>query len=363
MQLRSAGYYVSMEDKRFRYLEKFLRTAAYPRILVFCDSNTRRNCLPFLQGAVKQLRAAPVHVMPAGERHKTLEQAEKCWDFLLAQGADRSTLLVCVGGGVVCDLGGFAASTFKRGIPFIHIPTTLLAMADASVGGKTGIDFRSYKNLVGTITQPAGVFINPGFLRTLSPRHLRNGMAEIIKAALIGSQALWNKLKEAGHFTPDMTDALIEASVKVKNKIVSRDPLERNVRKLLNFGHTAGHAIESYYLGKKNEVLHGEAIAMGMCVELCLGTLLRRTQAQAEEGILSFFKKHYKLRPFPAKEITALIRLMQHDKKNRNGRLNFTLVEKPGAASINNEATEAMVRRAFQRYNEFLKSPGKHDFA
>lgn len=356
MQLRSAGYQVCFEDQQFSYLNSFLAQRKFSNVSILCDTNTRRHCVPRLQAAVKALGKATVLAIRAGEAHKNLASLQQAWNFLLAQGADRHSLLICVGGGVLCDLGGFAASTFKRGMAFIHVPTTLLAMADASVGGKTGIDFEGYKNLIGSITQPEGVFIQQAFLKTLPARDILNGMAEIAKAALIGDKRLWRQLLAA----PDPGKAeiapLIKASVKVKNRIVIRDPHERNVRKLLNFGHTAGHAIESHFLKKRNALLHGEAIAIGICVELCLGKQLRYTQPATTMEAFFFFRKHYALPPFSTREVSSFLSLMRHDKKNRGGHFNFSLVEKPGVAAIDITATEEQVRAAFMLYNNLLKT-------
>lgn len=361
MQLRSAGYHVAFESRAFGYLQDFLARRKFSGVFLLCDDNTRQACVPLLQASVKELRKAPLHAMRAGEAHKNLASLEQVWNFLLANGADRHALLVCVGGGVVCDLGGLAASTFKRGIAFAHVPTTLLAMADASVGGKTGIDFKGYKNIIGTITQPQGVFIQEAFLKTLPARHVLNGMAEVAKAALIGDKRLWQKMLAARDLAKSEIGPLIKASVNVKNRIVIRDPHERNVRKLLNFGHTAGHAIESHFLKKRDPLLHGEAIAIGMCVELCLGKQLNYTQAAAAMEAFFFFRKHYTLPQFTAREVSAFISLMRHDKKNRAGVLNFSLVKKPGVASIDVPASEGQVRAAFTLYNNLLKkaAPGR----
>lgn len=354
MNLASKGYSVFFEKTSFTCLENFLKQNSFSSIFILCDANTKKYCLPLFTKKNKALQRAKFFVIPAGERHKTLDTVNDCWKFLLQQKADRNSLLICLGGGVVCDLGGFVASTFKRGLDFIHVPTTLLAMADASVGGKTGVDFKGFKNLIGTITQPKGVFINEVFLKTLSERQLKNGFAEIVKAALIGDTRLWKKFLSFEKLPLKNTSDLIQASVQVKNKIVIKDPNEKNIRKALNFGHTAGHAIESYFLTKKNSLLHGEAIAMGMFVELCLGKIFGLTSASfAMEGIL-FLKDNFAMRKFSANEISIFLDLMQHDKKNKGGELSFALVENPGKPVINVSATAAEVKEAFALYNNLL---------
>ena len=356
MKLKANQYHIYFEKGTFNYLKEFLAENVFSNIFIFCDSNTAKKCLPLFLKQNKGLQKAEVFVMPAGEKFKTLDTTAKCWDFLLKNKADRNSLLMSLGGGVVCDMGGFAASTFKRGINFIHIPTTLLAMADASVGGKTGIDFKGYKNLIGTITQPQGVFINESFLTTLPERQIKNGMAEVVKSALIGNASLWNKMRRTESITHESSlNQFIQESVLIKNKIVSKDPNEKNLRKVLNFGHTAGHAIESYFLNKKNSYLHGEAIAIGMAIELCLGKILQITEAKSAMEAFLFLKKHYVLKQFSKAEITAFLKLMQHDKKNNSGKLNFALIEKPGHAVINVVADNEEVKEAFILYNNLLK--------
>jgi 3-dehydroquinate synthase len=355
VQLKSAGYSVYFEKGSFSYLKKFLKENSFSSVFILCDTNTKAKCFSLFLKQNKSLSGAKVFVMPAGEKNKTFEIVNKCWNFLLENNGDRNSLLISLGGGVVCDLGGFVSSTFKRGINFIHVPTTLLAMADASVGGKTGVDFKGYKNLIGTITQPRGVFINEIFLKTLPARQTKNGLAEVIKSALIGNPALWKKfLSHKGLPKADLT-TYIQASVTVKNKIVIADPNEKNIRKVLNFGHTAGHAIESFYLNKKNDFLHGEAIVIGMCVELCLGKILGITNAKTAMEAFLFFKKHFHLKQFREGEIISFLKLMSNDKKNTQGLLNFALIEKPGQPVINIVASVEEVKLAFVLYNNLLK--------
>lgn len=354
MQIRSGGYRVYFEDSDFSYFEEFMHENLFSSIFILCDKNTRRFCLPTFLEKNSSLAGARILTMPAGEQHKNLSTLSACWNFLMSNGADRGSLLICLGGGVVCDLGGFAASTFKRGISFVHVPTTLLAMADASVGGKTGIDFKGYKNSIGTITQPQGVFIYEDFLDTLSKRQIDNGLAEVVKAGLIGDAKLWKKFLKMKKLPSKDLGLLIRASVKVKNEIVLQDPNEKNLRKVLNFGHTAGHAIESYFLKKKKNLLHGEAIAMGMAVELCLGKQLKRTEPKVALQVFQFLKKHYTLKRFSKQEISTFVNLVKQDKKNQSGRMNFALIEKPGKALINIYASAEEIRNAFSLYNNLL---------
>ena len=355
MQVKSIGYQVSFEEENFSYLSQFLKEHAFSTVFILCDKNTQKHCLPVLWKKLKALQQAKVVSISTGERYKTLETVNSCWNFLLNNKADKNALLISVGGGVVCDLGGFIASTFKRGISFIHIPTTLLAMADASIGGKNGIDFKGYKNLIGTITQPKGIFIYEGFLKTLPQQHIKNGFAEIIKAALLGDKKLWHRFLSLAKLPESKLTSFIQDSVLVKNKIVRKDPNEKNLRQVLNFGHTVGHAIETYYLNRKNSLLHGEAIVMGMCVELCLGKILKLTSAKVAMEAFLFFKENYVLYPFPKKEVEAFLKLMQHDKKNKNGQYSFALIKKTARPLTNIPATDNEVREAFVLYNNLLK--------
>ncbi len=355
MQLKSVDYNVFFEGDDFSYLEEFLHENFFSSIFILCDDKTRKYCLPDFLKENGSLKAAKVFTIPSGEKNKTLTKLASVWNFLMLSGADRHSLLICLGGGVVCDLGGFAASTFKRGIHFIHVPTTLLGMADASVGGKTGVDYKGYKNIIGTITQPMGVFVQGDFLDTLTDRHIDNGLAEIIKAALVGDEGLWRKFLKQKKLPQTKLTAFIQASVKVKNAIVIKDPHEKNLRKVLNFGHTAGHAIESYFLNKKKIILHGEAVVMGMCVELCLGKILKRTDAKTALRTFLYLKKNFAVKKFSTKEISAFLRLMRQDKKNQSGRFSFALIERPGKAIINVQASPEEVKQAFVLYNNLLK--------
>jgi len=354
MKLQSAGYFVYFEKEKFSHLTNFLEENSFSNIFILCDKNTEKYCLPFFLKKHKVLKSAAVFSIHTGEKHKTLDTSIQVWNFLLSNKADKNSLLICLGGGVVCDLGGFIAGTFKRGIPFINVPTTLLAMADASVGGKNGVDFNGYKNVIGTITQPQGVFIYEDFLKTLPERHIKNGFAEIIKAALIGDKKLWKKFLPLSKLPAAKLHDFICDSVVVKNKIVLKDPTEKNIRKTLNFGHTVGHAIEAYFLDKKNSLLHGEAIVMGMCVELCLGKILTLTDPKIAMNAFLFFKNHFALQSFSEKEIMFFIELMQHDKKNKNGEMGFALIEDVASPLINITASEQDIKEAFVLYNNLL---------
>ena len=267
-------------------------------------------------------------------------------------GGDRKSVLINIGGGVVTDLGGFVAATFKRGIDFINIPTTLLAMVDASVGGKTGVDLGNLKNQVGVIEQPKMVLIFPEFLNTLEERQLKSGFAEMLKHGLIMDDVYWN------HLCADSGDAYqqaeIKTSIKIKGAIVVQDPTEKNIRKKLNFGHTLGHAIESYFLKstERETLLHGEAIAIGMVLEAYLSHKLTGLSKIELDEIKRNFAKQYAPVKFSKLEIDTILELLKHDKKNAHGNINFVLLNSIGNAVIDVKVSSEFLRESFLYYME-----------
>jgi 3-dehydroquinate synthase len=288
-----------------------------PKIYVIVDENTEKYCLPLLNGIhfEKVIRVA------SGETHKTLETLSHIWAELLAVKADRQGIILNLGGGVIGDMGGFAAATYKRGISFIQIPTTLLAMIDASVGGKLGIDFGGLKNSVGVFAQPDHVFIAPEFLATLPKNILRSGIAEMLKHQAIASQ------------TPDFdisplpTLSEIKASVQIKYDIVAQDPFEQNSRKYLNFGHTVGHALESFFLESDTPLLHGEAVALGIWAEAKQAyesNFFKKTDfLLLEKALKTYFKPLFTPHFLSALRLPEVHELMQNDKKNENDRIKY----------------------------------------
>jgi 3-dehydroquinate synthase len=284
-------------------------------VLVVTDDNTHELCYPLLREALGLADDQPVAEIQAGERAKNLTTAEALWQTMFDLKLDRRSLVVNLGGGMLGDLAGFCASTFKRGVPFIHIPTTLLAATDAAIGGKNGVNFNGVKNTLGTFRDPAAVFVDPAFFRTLPARELRSGFAEVVKHALIGDPALWQLLLGIDDLTAADWYALTPPSIAVKVRIVREDPLEKDLRRLLNFGHTVGHAIESYGLGTFDVLTHGEAVAIGIIAEsyLAWGDS-ERTQAIANR-IVRFFGRH----PVHKTAFEMLWSTMQQDKKNEGG--------------------------------------------
>lgn len=346
--IKSFGYSIQTGKTVFKGLNAFLRPSS---IFVICDENTRRLCLPILFSFSKKLTKAHIIQIKSGEKSKSLGCASQIWQELIAHKADKNSLIINLGGGVISDLGGFCASLYKRGIPCINIPTTLLAMADASVGGKTAIDFNGMKNVVGNFNQPKAVFIYPPFLNTLPQRHYQNGMAEIYKMALIADKKLWNDLKNSSAKVPEK---IITQSIHLKNKIVLKDPYDAGQRKALNFGHTIGHAIESLFLATHNELLHGEAIVIGMMVESHLAyqaqLLNKKDLLEIQHTLQNKFKPTVKLQ-LHWKWIQAQL---LNDKKSENGKLLFSLINGIGSCKVNVIISQKQILKAMAFYNSLL---------
>ena len=297
----------------------------YSQVAILVDENTKRDCLSKLP----QIENALIIEIKSGEEYKNISTCSFIWEQLTINNFDRNSLLINLGGGVIGDMGGFCAATYKRGLEFIHIPTTLLAMVDASVGGKLGIDFKGFKNQIGLFNNPKAVLISSEFLETLAESELKSGFAEVLKHALISDNSLWLKLKNTPFTDLDWED-IIDTSVQIKNKIVLADPFEKGERKKLNFGHTFGHAIESYYLEKGTPISHGEAVFMGMILETKISDLSETDKNEIKNYVLSNFAL-----PYTPKK-SNLHKFLINDKKNQNGKINFTLLNGIGNCSFDN---------------------------
>jgi len=297
----------------------------YSKVAILVDENSKRDCL----NKLPKIDSSLIIEIKSGEEYKNISTCNLIWEQLTINNFDRNALVITLGGGVIGDMGGFCAATYKRGLDFIHIPTTLLAMVDASVGGKLGIDFKGFKNQIGLFNNPKAVLISPKFLETLDERELKSGFSEVIKHALISDNSLWVKLKNTLFTDLDWED-IIHTSVQLKNKIVLADPIEKGERKKLNFGHTFGHAIESYYLDKGTPISHGEAVFMGMILETEISDLSETDKNEIKNYILSNFSL-----PYTPKK-SYLHKFLINDKKNQNGKINFTLLSGIGNCSFNN---------------------------
>ena len=324
----------------------------HDKIFVLTDEVTREKCWPVIEHFYS-LKEAAVITIGATDTHKDLETVAYVWQQLGEGGASRHSLLINLGGGMVTDLGGFAASTFKRGINFINIPTTLLAMVDASVGGKTGINFRGLKNEIGVFNDSRFVILDTEFLKTLDAPNFISGYAEMLKHGLISNEKMWAELVNFDIANPDLKllSRMVADSVAVKEKVVEVDPHEKGLRKALNYGHTFGHAFESFSL-KRKPILHGYAVAFGMICELYLSVIKTGFPAEKMRQTVNYIKQYYGQLPFTCDDYPELIDWMKHDKKNQNGIINFTLLGNIGDIKINQTATEEEIKQALDFFRE-----------
>jgi 3-dehydroquinate synthase len=329
-------------------LATFFAQNDYSHIAILVDEFTNKYCLPIIQDLL------PTNftkiLIKSGEHHKNLTTCERVWDRMTQANMDRHSLLVNLGGGVIGDLGGFCASTYKRGIDFIQIPTTLLAQVDASVGGKLGIDFQGLKNHIGVFQLPKTVLIDPKFIDTLSIQQKKSGFAEIIKHCLIRDEQEWNVIRQQSFEELDLSK-LIAHSVAIKEAVVLEDPKEAGLRKILNFGHTLGHAIETYLLDKgKRKILHGEAIAIGMIVEAFISHQRDLISLQELEEIESYLFENYGRVKLHAEEISKIISLTAQDKKNKGKEIRFSLLTGIGDCGYDIPVSALEMKKAIQYY-------------
>lgn len=332
-------------------LSEIIDVYPHGKIFLATESNVKDLCLPVIQKLITE-RGIKEIVIPAGEQNKKIESVGLIWKFLSKNGADRKSLLINLGGGMLTDLAGFAATTFKRGIDFINIPTTLLAQVDASVGGKTGINFSGLKNEVGTFREPNAVLINVDFLKTLDNNNFVSGYAEMIKHGLIKSIDHLQELKEfdCKNIQYKKLEEIIRHSVDIKKYFVEIDPTEKGIRKALNFGHTAGHAFESLAMKQKRPILHGYAVACGMIAELYLSVKKQGFPEEDFESLVEWVKQVYGKLEIRTEDFEQLYQLMTHDKKNEDGRINFTLISSVGEATINQDSSKTEILESLRYY-------------
>ena len=335
-------------------LGRAIELCPHDKLFVLTDEHTQRLCLPSLKES-DLLKDAVEICIGAEDVHKTLETLASVWMALSTQGATRHSLLINLGGGMVTDLGGFAAATFKRGISYINIPTTLLAMVDASVGGKTGINFNGLKNEIGAFAPANSVLIETEFLRTLDTHNFFSGYAEMLKHGLINT-AHWAELLNFDSSSIDYAalKQLVGQSVQVKEDIVEQDPFEHGIRKALNLGHTVGHAFESMALAENRPVLHGYAVAWGIVCELYLSHLKVGFPKEKMRQTIQFIKDNYGVFTFDCKKYDQLYAFMTHDKKNTSGTINFTLLKDIGDICINQTADKDTIFEMLDFYRECM---------
>ncbi|NOT74494.1 MAG: 3-dehydroquinate synthase [Cyclobacteriaceae bacterium] len=320
---------------------------AYSSIAVLVDENTRRHCY---DGLIDKLPKHGLIEIKSGEENKTLATAQVIWQKMTDLGLDRHSLLVIIGGGVLGDMGGFCAATFKRGIDFLLVPTTLLSQVDASIGGKLAIDFGSYKNHIGIFQQPVTTHIATDFLKTLSTEELRSGFAEVIKHCIIADKAMWKKISKRSLNTQDWLK-LVKHSVKIKSLVVKKDPKEKGLRKILNFGHTIGHALEGYFLTSGKRILHGEAIAIGMVMESYIANRRKLLSSNDLKEITGYILSVYGRIDLPGTE--AWIPLLKHDKKNKGNKILMALPKQLGKATWDVVVSAKEIRESLDYYRSF----------
>ena len=350
--INGEGYKVLFSDEAYIALRSLLEIEGYSSIFILVDNHTEALCLPLFLKYFSALKDAEVLSIVAGEENKHLETCQGLWQKLSDLGADRKSLLINLGGGVVTDLGGFVAAAFKRGIDFVNVPTTLLSMVDASVGGKTGVDLGGLKNQIGIITHPRIVVIDPHYLKTLPENKYKSGYAEMLKHGIIKDQEYFKKLSEYKALENCDIEYYIHHSISIKNTVVCKDLYESNLRKILNFGHTLGHAIETHCLNnpKKTSLLHGEAIAIGMITEAYLSTQLCRLELRVAEDIKKVFLRIFPKSSFTKDDQFAIIDLLRYDKKNSHGKVKFVLLHELGQPAIDIEVPSHNLTDAFEFY-------------
>ena len=336
-------------------LELYLSSHKYDKIFVLTDINTYEKCLPFLK-TVQAVNEAKHITIKANDTNKNIEQVSAVWEVLSNSGASRNSLLINLGGGMVTDLGGFVGATFKRGIHNLNIPTTLMASVDAAIGGKTGINFNSLKNEIGSFYHPDCVMIDCVFLKTSDLDNRLSGYAEMIKHGLISNEKILNDVLAFDITNNDVDteklNELVKTSVAVKERIVEEDPKESGIRKALNLGHTIGHAFESLSFAKEHPILHGHAVAAGIVCEMYLSHKCCELPVEQLRLVTNFIKEHYPPFIFNCKDYDALYELMTHDKKNEGGHIIFTLLSNIGNIHINQTVEKNLILESLDFYRE-----------
>jgi len=351
--ITATNYSVYFDLKGYETLAEMLNPSHYSKIFILVDENTSQYCLPHLLNNLSTEIEIEIIELEVGEIHKNITTCTEVWGALSELGGDRKSIMINLGGGVISDLGGFVACTFKRGIDFINIPTTLLSMVDASIGGKNGVDLGNLKNQIGIIREPKAVIVDTQFLSTLPQKEMRSGLAEMLKHGLIFDKKYWDKFKNLKDLHTEDLNQLIHQSIQIKNTIVCEDLTENGIRKSLNFGHTLGHAIESYFLENDNKtsLLHGEAIAVGMILESFISrekSLLKNEEYQEIKYIINDIFERIEFSQF---DIEKIIELLIFDKKNEFGKVQFALLDGIGKIKINQESDNELIYNAFKDYS------------
>lgn len=341
-------------------LEDFLtKNYSDSKKIILVDENTHRHCISHLVANFSSLSQAEIIELPAGEENKCLEICEQIWQTLLAYQVNRNDVIINLGGGVITDMGGFIASLYKRGIDFIHIPTSLLAMVDASIGGKTGVDLHHFKNIVGVFALPKAIYIDTSFLQTLPEIDRLGGWVEMIKHGLIADSNHWNEIKDFDFEKFDMTSEMIYHSVMIKVNIVSNDPYEKGLRKTLNFGHTFGHALESYYLEKGDFINHGIAVAVGILIESYWSWRNQQLPISELNEIQAVLLKKIDLPSLSSIPKEELWRFMKNDKKNHSNKTLSVFINGIGNTTFDNEVSFELLEDSILHFNQLILTQQK----
>ncbi len=346
---------IFFEELGYKALNKIVLEKKPSSIFILVDENSMEYCYPTFMGMLETTARIEVIEIEAGEQFKTIETCSGVWAALVELGCDRSSMLINLGGGVITDLGGFVASTIKRGIDFIHVPTTVLAMVDAAVGGKNGVDLGHLKNQIGTINPPLFTLVDTGFLSTLPENHLINGSIEMFKHGLIADREYWRDMIAVdGEYLSATFDRLIHRSVDIKSTVVASDPYEKGARKSLNYGHTIGHAIESFCLSSDEHpsLLHGEAVAVGLYLESFLSCLHTGLSREDFEEIEDWFLSLHIRVSFKEADLKHIMEIMSHDKKNVGGEIRFVLLTEIGKYKVDQTVPETDIIKAFEYLNK-----------
>lgn len=350
----SAKGTVVFNDSAYNTLADFLTEKKPGKTFVVVDTNTHEFCLPRFLSQVYGLQDSEIIEIDPGEAHKNIETCMGLWSVLSELGADRNSLVINLGGGVISDIGGFIASTYMRGISYINVPTSLLGMVDAAIGGKNGVSLGNLKNQIGVVNPAEFVMIDLQFLQSLPQKEFRSGLAEVLKHGLIHDEKYWGKSKSISNFTSDQLEEVVRESVAIKDSIVNNDPKEKGLRKTLNFGHTIGHAIESFHLENSGteKILHGEAVAAGMVMACYISTetegFPKEKLKDVTEVVLSIFGKI----PLEKEDDKKILEIMKFDKKNSNGKINFVLLKNIGSPVIDCNVSKQIIFDAFDYYRK-----------
>lgn len=337
-------------------LQKLTTSFPKEKIFVLTDVNTQKHCAPMIAQSLG-LSSRHYITIKAGDEHKNLSAIAEVWEYLSNHGADRKSLLINLGGGMITDLGGFAASTFKRGISFINVPTTLLSIVDAAVGGKTGINFNGLKNEIGVIRQSGSVLIETRFLNSLDHENFLSGYAEMIKHSLLDSKEEWQSILDYDLKNPDLEalKPMVRRSIAIKEAVVKADPYEKGIRKSLNLGHTIGHAYESLSLEKDNLIPHGYAVAFGLISELYLSVVKLNFPKEILNQAIELIRPNYEKFYFDCNDYSRLFEFLTHDKKNENNQINFSLMNNIGDVKIDCNCTKEEIFQSFDFYRDTFK--------